>query len=120
MHHIVQWLYQRILYCCDFSFVQHILQELLTLDNLDASKVYKVVVSFKRTYFYEIAFQTTQSSWANSTNHGDMGTVGISTMNADEQSETRIFTINGQYVGNDIQSLDKGMYIIDGKKVMIK
>ena len=41
-------------------------------------------------------------------------------MNADEQSETRIFTINGQYVGNDIQSLDKGMYIIDGKKVMIK
>ena len=49
-----------------------------------------------------------------------MGTVGISTMNADEQSETRIFTINGQYVGNDIQSLDKGMYIIDGKKVMIK
>ena len=93
---------------------------IITLDNLDASKVYKVVVSFKRTYFYEIAFQTTQSSWANSTNHGDMGTVGISTMNADEQSETRIFTINGQYVGNDIQSLDKGMYIIDGKKVMIK
>ncbi len=93
---------------------------IITLDNLDASKIYKVVVSFKRSYFYEIAFQTTQSSWSNSTNHGDMGTVGISTMNADEQSETRIFTINGQYVGSDIQSLDKGMYIIDGKKVMIK
>ena len=92
---------------------------MITLDNLDASKVYKVVVSLKRTYFYEIAFQTTQSSWVNSTNHGDMGTVGISNVNADD-AETRIFTIGGQYVGSDIQSLDKGMYIIDGKKVMIK
>ncbi len=90
----------------------------ITLDNLDASKVYKVVVSVTKSYFYEIAFQTTQSS-VGSNNFDGWGTVGIDNVDADD-NETRIFTINGQYVGNDIQSLDKGMYIIDGKKVMIK
>ena len=90
----------------------------ITLDNLDASKVYKVVVSVKKSYFYEIAFQTTQSS-VGSNNFDDFGTLGIGNVNADD-AETHIFTIHGQYVGNDIQSLEKGMYIINGKKVMIK
>lgn len=91
----------------------------ITLDNLDASKVYKVVVSVKKSYFYEIAFQTTQSAIDGNSNFNDWGTLGIGTINTDED-ETRIFTIHGQYVGSDIQSLEKGMYIINGKKVMIK
>ena len=94
---------------------------MLTLNNLDADKVYKVVVSFKRSYFYEIAFQTTQSSWTNTNAQGDFGTVGISEMNGEQHSgETRIFTTSGQYVGSDVEQLTKGMYIINGKKVMIK
>ncbi|MBO4753468.1 MAG: S8 family serine peptidase [Bacteroidales bacterium] len=91
----------------------------ITIDNLDASKVYKVEVSVKKSYFYEIAFQTTQSAIDGNSNFNDWGTLGIGTINADED-ETRIYTIHGQYVGNDIQSLEKGMYIINGKKVMIK
>jgi hypothetical protein len=91
---------------------------IINIDNLDGDKVYKVEVTFKKSYIYEVAFQTTQSSWATTSDFGDFGTVDISTMNADE-SEVKIFSIDGAYVGSDVKALEKGMYIIDGKKVMI-
>lgn len=30
----------------------------------------------------------------------------------------RIYTVSGQYVGKDLNSLPKGIYIVDGKKVL--
>lgn len=43
----------------------------------------------------------------------------ISSIQADGQaSDNRIFTIDGRYAGKDLDALEKGIYIINGKKVI--
>ena len=34
------------------------------------------------------------------------------------QTTGRIYNLNGQQVGNDLKSLPRGIYIVNGKKVM--
>lgn len=34
--------------------------------------------------------------------------------------DTKVYNLNGQWVGNSTEGLVKGVYIVDGKKVMIK
>lgn len=34
--------------------------------------------------------------------------------------DTKVYNLNGQWVGNSTESLAKGVYIVDGKKVIIK
>ena len=52
-------------------------------------------------------------------NFGEVIT-GIDGVEASEQVRTtdRIYNLNGQMVGNDLQSLPSGIYIVNGKKVM--
>ena len=47
---------------------------------------------------------------------------GIDTLEfgTDTKKESHVFTIGGQYVGNDINRIPSGIYIRDGKKVIIK
>ena len=44
---------------------------------------------------------------------------GIEEINA-ESSKFDIFTIDGRYVGTDEQTLSKGIYIRNGKKIIVK
>lgn len=45
---------------------------------------------------------------------------GISNvMEKENTKELRIYTIDGRYVGNRVEELDKGIYIINGKKVVL-
>lgn len=34
--------------------------------------------------------------------------------------DTRVYNINGQYVGTTLNGLSKGVYIVNGKKVVVK
>lgn len=45
---------------------------------------------------------------------------GIENVITDCKTEGRVFSISGQYLGNSTEKLSKGLYIIDGKKVVIK
>lgn len=65
------------------------------------------------------------------TQTADMATVSINlTYNSDPsgienvindcKTEGMVFSISGQYLGNSTEKLSKGLYIIDGKKVVIK
>lgn len=45
---------------------------------------------------------------------------GISTTTYSPTSNDRIYSINGQYVGTDIKTLKKGLYIQNNKKTIIK
>lgn len=46
---------------------------------------------------------------------------GISEINTNANFQTgRIYTISGQYVGTDIRTLGRGIYITNGKKVVIR
>lgn len=47
---------------------------------------------------------------------------GIKTVKTDTKrtADNRIFTLSGQYVGKDKDRLQKGVYIINGKKVIKK
>ena len=45
---------------------------------------------------------------------------GITEINTNENTkELRIYTIDGHYVGNHIEGLAKGVYIVNGKKVLL-
>lgn len=49
----------------------------------------------------------------------DGSTVGISNTTTDsEVKDNRIFSIDGRYLGTDLNSLSKGIYIINGKKII--
>lgn len=47
--------------------------------------------------------------------------MGIENIMADDMNaDNRIFTVSGQYIGTDRTNLSRGIYVIGGKKVMIK
>lgn len=63
----------------------------------------------------------TQKNMRCRTDYIDISTVstGISTVGDDRrEGPTRIYSIDGRYVGGDIRSLGKGVYIVNGKKVV--
>lgn len=35
-------------------------------------------------------------------------------------NDNKVYTIDGRYVGNSIEGLGKGLYILNGKKVVVK
>ena len=47
---------------------------------------------------------------------------GIKKIETAEQKlvDTRVYNINGQYVGTTLNGLSKGVYIVNGKKVVVK
>jgi hypothetical protein len=47
----------------------------------------------------------------------DPSTTGISEQKVARQSGA-VYTLDGRYVGRDVQSLGRGMYIVDGKKIV--
>lgn len=90
------------------------------VEDLEADKVYKIQLEVYRTRVYEVGFQTTQSNWT-ITEAAQMGNVnGISEVNNDVDEEVRIFNLQGVYLGNDVENLEKGVYIINGKKIAIE
>ena len=49
------------------------------------------------------------------------GTTGIDQVETTEKAlQGKVFILNGQYVGTSTEGLAKGVYIINGKKVIIK
>lgn len=45
-------------------------------------------------------------------------TSAIQSVAAKKHANTRVFTIDGRYVGNDLRQLEHGLYIVGGKKVV--
>lgn len=45
---------------------------------------------------------------------------GITTITSDDRNDVRVYSLSGQYVGNATENLAKGIYIIKGKKVVVK
>lgn len=51
----------------------------------------------------------------------EYGTTGISQVNTAEKALVgKVFNLNGQLVGTSTEGLAKGMYIVNGKKVIVK
>lgn len=49
------------------------------------------------------------------------GATGIENVEASERkTDGRVYSISGQYVGNTTDGLGKGVYIVNGKKIVIK
>jgi M6 family metalloprotease-like protein len=48
----------------------------------------------------------------------DPNATAIQTVSSNKQQTTRIYTLDGRYVGTDPNQLPRGMYIINGKKVV--
>ena len=45
---------------------------------------------------------------------------GISTVSNDAAMSNGIYTISGQFAGNDVQKLSKGIYVVNGRKLIVK
>ena len=50
----------------------------------------------------------------------DDGPSAITEVNTPADNTVRVYTISGQYAGNTIDGLARGLYIVNGKKVIIK
>ena len=44
----------------------------------------------------------------------------ISTLNGSAVVYGKVYNLNGQYVGNDVKSLKKGVYVVNGRKFIVK
>ncbi len=88
-----------------------------SITGLDQNKIYKVVVSTKKAYLYEIGFQMPLSS-ASGSSFDDMGEVnaieGISSETP--ATEADVYDLQGRKVEN----VRKGIYIINGRKVIVR
>ena len=47
------------------------------------------------------------------------GSSGIENVDSSLSRETRIYSLDGRYVGSDVRKLDKGIYIINSRKVVV-
>jgi immune inhibitor A len=47
-------------------------------------------------------------------------TTNINNIHVDGNNKYRIYTIDGRYIGDTISTLQKGIYIINNKKMIIK
>ena len=48
------------------------------------------------------------------------GTVtGIDAVTLDGDAPVRVYNVNGQYVGNSLEGLPKGVYVVGNKKVVV-
>ncbi len=45
---------------------------------------------------------------------------GITNAKADETKDKRVFNLNGQYMGRGLEGRAKGVYVVEGKKVVVK
>ncbi len=45
---------------------------------------------------------------------------GVSEIKTDGRNADRVYSIGGQYLGNSVDKLRKGIYIVGGKKLIIK
>ena len=50
----------------------------------------------------------------------DGETTSISTLNTADAINGKVYNLNGQYVGNNVKTLQKGIYIVNGKKIIVK
>lgn len=50
----------------------------------------------------------------------DGETTSISTLNTADAINGKVYNLNGQYVGNDVKSLKKGVYVVNGRKFIVK
>lgn len=51
-------------------------------------------------------------------NENTTGITNITSM--DNSGKSKVYNLNGQYMGKDANALNKGVYIINGKKTVIK
>ncbi|WP_370799946.1 subtilase [Xylanibacter rarus] len=51
-------------------------------------------------------------------NENTTGITNITSM--DNSGKSKVYNLNGQYMGKDTNALNKGVYIINGKKTVIK
>ena len=45
---------------------------------------------------------------------------GISTVNASNAAQKAVYTLGGQLLGKDVKSLSKGIYVVGGRKVIVR
>lgn len=50
----------------------------------------------------------------------DGETTSISALNTTDAINGKVYNLNGQYVGNDVKSLKKGVYVVNGRKFIVK
>ena len=50
----------------------------------------------------------------------DGETTSISALNTADAINGKVYNLNGQYVGNDVKSLKKGVYVVNGRKFIVK
>lgn len=67
-----------------------------------------------RAYFYNINGSTAGA--ALNLSFGDA--TGINGVAADAEKNVKVYNVNGQYVGTNLEALPKGLYIVGGKKVL--
>lgn len=50
----------------------------------------------------------------------DGETTSISALNTADAINGKVYNLNGQYVGNNVKTLQKGIYVVNGKKIIVK
>ena len=67
-----------------------------------------------RAYFYNINGSTAGAAL----NLSFGAATGINGVAADAEKNVKVYNVNGQYVGTNLEALPKGLYIVGGKKVL--
>lgn len=50
----------------------------------------------------------------------DDASSGISQIIPAEENVSRVYSVSGQYLGSSVETMPKGLYIVNGKKVVIR
>ncbi len=67
---------------------------------------------------YRGYFQLSKGSNAKICFDGEI--TGIDNISVDDNESVKVYNLNGQFVGDNLESLPKGVYVANGKKVIIK
>lgn len=78
-------------------------------------------ITYQKPYaFLAIDFDSAHEAAIGFSLDGNGGTSGISSINASSAKAQGIYTMTGMYAGKDTKKLVKGVYIVNGRKMVIK
>lgn len=90
---------------------------LITGGRLVTPAVGKETMKGMRAYFI---MPTTANAKLFRVDLGDEEPTGIAAIDAQEEQDTKVYSLSGQHLGEDLQGLPKGIYIVNGRKIAVK
>lgn len=110
-----------LLFCGLFLLSLHVMADGTEPEKIDVTKLTKITFDGDNVILHFKNGSTAQTKDMETIIIDMSGATGIETIRQVESLKGKgVYNLRGEYLGQGVEGLQKGLYIVDGKKVIIK